>query len=114
MPGYNQNVADLQKSVLVDSISLTSANGLLSVQVRSTMVSVRSLSDSPIQSVACEAGQFSSLNGDIDGHFTAQSSLNLNTVNGRIVPTVNLLHRESGDPPKLTIHSVNGYAIFIL
>jgi len=92
MPNYSQKVADLEKSVFFDQISLTSANGLLS-----------------IQSVACEVGRFSSLNGDIGGRFSAQSFLILNTLNGGITPTVNLLDRLNEDSPKLTVHTANGH-----
>ncbi|KAG8221245.1 hypothetical protein J3R82DRAFT_1407 [Butyriboletus roseoflavus] len=91
MPNYGQTVADLQGSVLFDKISLMSANGRLSVQ-----------------SVTSEVGEFSSLNGKIDGHFNARSSLDLHTANGRIESTVNLLHREGADPANFTAHTING------
>lgn len=114
LPSYSQNVADLQKSVLFDRIDLTSINGQLNVQVGRSMVSLFSFPDLVIQSVAFEAGRFSSLNGEIDGQFVAYSSVDLHTVNGAITPTVNLLHRESGDSPRLAIHTTNGYMILFL
>ena len=111
MPNYSQNVADLQESALFDRISLSSVNGRLIVQARCFMFYVCSPSDVAIQSVAFEVGQFSSLNGEIDGHFDARSSLNLHTLNGRITPTVNLSYREGADPSNLAIHTLNGYVI---
>lgn len=53
------------------------------------------------------------MNGEIDGQFNTESSLELHTVNGRITPTVRLLHREGTDPSDLSIHTINGYAIII-
>lgn len=45
LPNYSQNVADLKESVLFDNISLTSANGRVSVQVRNVVIDVRSSSN---------------------------------------------------------------------
>lgn len=45
MPDYSQNVADLEKSVFFDSISLLSANGLLNVKVSGAMFTLLSVSD---------------------------------------------------------------------
>jgi len=91
LPNYDQNVADLEESVIFESISLSSANGWLSVQ-----------------SVTSEVGQFASLNGGIDGHFNGRTFLELHTTNGDITPTVNLLHREGADPSIFIIHTING------
>ena len=113
MPNYSQTVADLQESVVFEKISLVSANGKLSVQARSMMTDVCAFSDIATQSVTSEVGVFSLLNGNIDGHFNARSSLDLRIANGRISPTVNLLHREGADPSNVTIHVINGYAIFV-
>ncbi|KAI9568835.1 hypothetical protein HD554DRAFT_2171971 [Boletus coccyginus] len=59
-------------------------------------------------SLTSDVGHFSSLNGEIDGHFNARSSLDLRTSNGRITPTVNLSHRQWAGPSNLTIHTLNG------
>ncbi|KAN0081363.1 hypothetical protein V8E55_008987 [Tylopilus felleus] len=91
LPSYNQNVANLEESVLFDVISLASVNGRIS-----------------IQSVTADVAQFRSVNGEIDGQFNTESSLELHTVNGRITPTVRLLHREGADPSDLSIHTING------
>ncbi|KAH0829116.1 hypothetical protein J3R83DRAFT_2592 [Lanmaoa asiatica] len=101
MQSYSQNVADLQKSVLFDS----HLSHLCQWQIECPG---KEYDDRYLPSVTSEVGQFSSLNGEIDGHFTARSSLDLHILNGRITPTVNLLHRESADPSSLTIHTVNG------
>ncbi|KAF8435076.1 hypothetical protein L210DRAFT_1053927 [Boletus edulis BED1] len=91
MPNYIQDVADLEESVVFDLISLTSANGRISVQ-----------------SATFEVGQFSSLNGEIDGNFNAGTFLDLHTANGGITPTVSLSHYKGADPSNLVIRSING------
>ncbi|KAG6381994.1 hypothetical protein JVT61DRAFT_625 [Boletus reticuloceps] len=104
MPNYIQDVADLEESVVFDLISLMSANGRISVQARRLM----------FDSATFEVGQFSSLNGEIDGNFNARTFLDLHTANGRITPTVSLSHYEGADPSNLVVRSINGYAILIL
>lgn len=40
LPSYNQNVANLEESVLFDVISLASVNGRISIQVRSVVINL--------------------------------------------------------------------------
>ncbi|KAH7883258.1 hypothetical protein F5I97DRAFT_1969734 [Phlebopus sp. FC_14] len=91
MPNYVQKVANLWDAVVFDEIDIKSSNGLVKAQ-----------------SVTFELGSFSSVNGAIEGHFNAGSSLNIQTANGVIQASVTLLNREGAQTSKLGLLTANG------